>query len=195
YLDLVDTNLVVNPLGLLTVGNSYTLINYTGSLFSIAADVTVVNNTRYTFEVNFDTPGKLILTVTGGEAANLTWLGGTEGAENLWDIQTTPNWSDSIGNAATFYGGDKVVFDDLGLTSTIELVGNLTPASIRLENGTLDYIFQGSGKLSGNSTLTKIFDAKATIANTTVNDYIGATDIEAGTLQVGTGGTFGHLGS
>ncbi len=197
-LDLTGVSSIgVNPLGLLTVGNTYTLINYSGTLTGTEANLTIVNNSRYTFALSLATPGKVLLTVTGGAAAELFWFGGTMGAETLWDIQTTPNWSDLGGNPQTFFGGDQVVFDDFATTNVVDLVGTLTPASIRIENGdpAFDYTFQGSGKLSGNSSLTKLFTSKVTIANTAVNDYVGPTDIRQGTLQVGSGGTVGNLGS
>jgi autotransporter-associated beta strand protein len=195
-LDLTGTtSIIVNPLGILSVGNIYTLINYTGALSGAAANLSVSNNTRYTFALSTGTPGKVTLEVTGGAAADLFWLGGTPGSETLWDLQTTPNWSDTLGNPSAFFGGDKAVFDDFALIATVDLVGSLTPASIRVDNGESNYVFQGSGKLSGNSSLTKNFAAKLTIANTGVNDYVGPTAIEGGTLQVGAGGTAGNLGS
>jgi autotransporter-associated beta strand protein len=191
------TSISVNPLGILTIGNSYTLINYTGTLIGSVANLAITNNSRYTFSLNTDTPGKLILKVEGGAAKELYWFGGAPGMDNLWDIQVSPNWSDTEGGTELFYGGDVVHFLDFTLTNIIDLVGTLTPAAVYIENGEpdFDYVFQGSGKLSGNSTLTKIGVSKATIANTGVNDYVGPTDVQANAkLQFGTGGTFGNIG-
>lgn len=185
----------VNPIALLTVGNTYTLINYTGALTGTEANFTVATSSRYTFAVSVATAGKVTLTVTGGAAEDLIWLGGQFGAENVWDLQTTLNWSDPLGNPVGFFGGDKVTFDDFGLTNIIDLVGALTPASIRVDNGTLDYVFQGSGKLSGNSSLTKTFGAKLSIVNSAVNDFVGPVTVGAGILEVGNGATSGNLGS
>ncbi len=197
-LDLTGvTKISINPLGVLTVGNVYTLINYTGTLSGAEANLTITNDSRYTFTLSLATPGKLTLTVSDGAAKVLFWFGGAPGAETFWDLQTSINWSDTAGNPDVFFGGDQVRFDDFATTNVVDLVGNLTPASIFIENGdpAFNYVFQGSGKLSGNSTLTKVFGAKVTIANTTVNDYVGPTDIQDGTLQVGNGGTFGTLGT
>lgn len=192
------TSISVNPLGILTVGNSYTLINYTGTLIGSVANLTITNNSRYTFSLNTDTPGKVILKVEGGAAKELYWLGGDPGFDNLWNIQGAVNWSDTEGGPELFYGGDIVHFQDFTLTNIIDLVGTLTPAAVYIENGEpdYDYVFQGSGKLSGNSTLTKSGVSKATIANTGVNDYVGPTDVQGNAkLQFGTGGTFGNIGS
>jgi len=52
----------------------------------------------------------------------------------------------------------------------------------------------GSGGITGSSTaLTKNGPGKLTLA--TSNSYAGATTINAGTLQIGNGGTSGVLGS
>jgi autotransporter-associated beta strand protein len=190
----------INPLGLLSVGSIYTLINYSGTLNGTLANLTVLNNSRYTFDLLNTTPGKIQIQVAGGAAANLFWFGGAFGAESLWDLRTSPNWSDTNGISDVFYGGDQASFDDFALINVVDLVGNLTPATILVNNAGvdnfgLDYVFQGTGKLSGNSTLTKIGTGKLTIANTNVNDYVGTTDIQAGTVQVGVGSTTGNLGT
>lgn len=195
-LDLTGVStIMVNPLGFLTMGSTYTIAKYTGTLTGTEAELTVSSSSHYTFSVSLATAGKITITVTGGEAADLLWVGGTPDAENIWDLITTPNWADSLGNPVGFYSGDKVLFDDFSLTNIVDLVGTLLPASIRVENGSMDYVFQGSGKISGSSSLSKSFDAKLTIANTAVNDYSGPTDIQGGTLQVGIGGTIGNLGA
>ncbi len=196
-LDLTGTTTIrINPLGLLTVGNTYTLINYTGILSGTVANFVVDNVSRYTFGISNTTPNKITVTVLGGAAADLFWLGGAPGAESLWDLQTTENWSDTNGSPSKFFGGDQVIFDSFGFPTTVDLVGTLTPASIRIENDTdVIYTFQGTGKLSGNSSLSKRFAGFAAIVNSNINDYIGTTTIEGGTLQVGAGGPFGNLGS
>jgi fibronectin-binding autotransporter adhesin len=199
-LNLTDvTKISVNPLALLTASSTYTLISYTGTLSGSVANLVVDSGSRYTFSLSDATPGKITITVTGGAAAELSWLGITPGAETVWDIQTTPNWSDVLGQAV-FFGGDQAIFDNFGIETNVDLVGTLTPSTIRVDNDTaeqngVDYKFQGTGKLSGSSSLTKRFGGKLTIANTNVNDYIGFTTIEGGTLQVGVGGTWGNLGT
>jgi fibronectin-binding autotransporter adhesin len=189
------TTINLNPIGLLTVGNTYTLISYTGALTGNEANLAVATGSRYMFSVSVATPGKVTVTVMGGAAEDLFWLGGTPGAENIWDLQTTLNWSDSVGNPETFFAGDKLLFDDFAVTNVVDLVGALNPAAIRVENGSVDYVFQGSGKLSGYAALTKAFDLKLTIANTGVNDFTGPVTVEHGTLEVGNGATSGNLGS
>jgi fibronectin-binding autotransporter adhesin len=189
------TTINLNPIGLLTVGNTYTLINYTGALTGSEANLAIATGSRYTFSVSVATPGKVTVTVTGGAAQDLFWLGGTPGAENIWDLQTTLNWSDSVGNPERFFAGDKLLFDDFAVTNIVDLVGALNPAALRVENGSVDYVFQGSGKLSGYAALTKAFDLKLTIANSGINDFTGPVTVEHGTLEVGNGATSGNLGS
>ncbi|HKQ36856.1 MAG TPA: autotransporter-associated beta strand repeat-containing protein [Verrucomicrobiae bacterium] len=188
------STIAITPLGLLTVGNTYNLISYTGTLTGTEGNLQVVSGSRYTFTLSTLTPGKVTLTVTAGAAADLAWFGGTPAAETLWDLQSTANWSDMLGNPTGFFAGDNVLFDDFANLFTVDLVGALTPAAVRVENGEADYVFQGSGKLSGNASFTKLYDKKLTIANTAVNDFVGPITIEGGTLQVGTGSNFGNLG-
>lgn len=195
-LDLTDTTTIfITPLGLLTVGNTYTLINYTGALTGNELNLNVVSGSRYTFAVSTLTAGKITLTVAAGAAKDLAWFGLTPGAETAWDLQGTENWSDMIGMPEKFFAGDNVLFDDFAGIFTVDLIGSLTPAAITVENGAVDYVFQGGGKLSGNAGLTKRFANKLTIANTAVNDFVGPVTIEGGTIEVGTGSNFGNLGS
>jgi fibronectin-binding autotransporter adhesin len=61
----------------------------------------------------------------------------------------------------------------------------------------LNYIFSGSGALSGAAGLLKEGSGTLTVDNTGGNNYTGATTISAGTVQLGDGSTpgAGQLGS
>ncbi len=95
----------------------------------------------------------------------------------VWS-STDTNWN----NGSTFRAGQDVIFMDRG-AGEVQLVGELTPASILVQNTEgNDYAFTGSGKLSGNTSLTKTGAGELTIA--TANDYTGRTELQEGTLNV-----------
>ena len=95
----------------------------------------------------------------------------------VWS-STDTNWN----NGSTFRAGQDVIFMDRG-AGEVQLVGELAPASIYVQNTEgNDYAFTGSGKLSGNTSLTKTGAGELTIA--TANDYTGRTELQEGTLNV-----------
>ncbi len=95
----------------------------------------------------------------------------------VWS-STDTNWN----NGSTFRAGQDVIFMDRG-AGEVQLVGELAPASIYVRNTAgNDYAFTGSGKLSGNTSLTKTGAGELTIA--TANDYTGRTELQEGTLNV-----------
>ncbi len=113
---------------------------------------------------------------------------------NRWNIVADANWQ-NVANAAQerFFTLDTVTFDDTSTNlNDVELVGLLQPGAVTV-NATRNYKFAGSGLIVGGASLTKSGAGTLTIA--TNNSYAGSTDINAGTLQVGDGGTSGSLGS
>ena len=123
------------------------------------------------------------------------WTGAVDGN---WDINDgtstgTANWREFNSGLVTRYlqgagGTDGVLFDDTAVgASTINLTSTLTPTSVKVVNQVLSYTFSGTGKLSGNATLTKDGPGTLVLSNTGINDYAGTTTITNGVLQVGDG--------
>ena len=124
----------------------------------------------------------------GAGFGDLVWQDGTlyyaaspvwsnHSGSGIWS-STDTNWN----NGSSFRSGQDVSFMDRG-AGEVQLVGELAPASIHVQNTAgNDYAFTGSGKLSGNTTLTKTGAGELTIA--TANDYTGATELLEGTLNV-----------
>ena len=56
-----------------------------------------------------------------------------------------------------------------------------------------NYTFSGSGSIAGSTSLVK--SGTSTLIVATTNSYTGGTAINAGTVQVGNGGSLGSLGS
>ncbi|MHA3774044.1 autotransporter-associated beta strand repeat-containing protein [Verrucomicrobiota bacterium sgz303538] len=134
----------------------------------------------------------------------------TGASSNVWDVDDgtgsgTANWKEVNSGNVTRYlqgagGNDSALFDDTAAAdkTTVNLTSTLTPASVLVNNTSArTYTFQGSGKLSGATSITKQGSGMLIIANTGGNDYSGVTTITGGTLQVGDGVTAGagQLGS
>ena len=155
--------------------------------------------------------------------ANLVWRGGA--ATNAWDVTTTTNWYANwqlsgiwtSNTAAVFSQGNSVLFDLSGSNDVpVNLVGTLTPGKVTVHSPK-DYVFGGSGSLAGTTMVVKA--GVGTLTINTTNTYSGATivtdgtlilnggleqspvtienrgTLQRGTLQIGSGGTTGALGT
>lgn len=112
-----------------------------------------------------------------------------------WDINTSPNWVlNSNASSTVFYQSDIVTFDDTASNFNVNLANvALMPNSITVNNTNNAYVWAGTGSISGTTGLTKNGTNRLTIANAGVNNFAGTVTINAGTLQVGDGGTAGNL--
>ncbi len=118
----------------------------------------------------------------------LTWRG--NGTDNNWDVITTADWFNGT-SLVTFTNTDFVTFDDSGSNNVpVNLVGDLAP-NFLVVNATKDYVFAGSGKLTGSITITKT--NTGTLSLVTDNEPTGSAIVQAGTLQIGTNSTSGLL--
>jgi autotransporter-associated beta strand protein len=164
---------------------------------SISGDPTafILGSLPGSFQGYLSSSGSSIdLIVTNGPppAKSLTW-DGTVNA--LWDTSTA-NWKTNPANASLAYNqGDFVTFDDtLTGSNTVNLTTSVTPGGLAFNNSTSNYLFIGTGKISGNSALNKQGSATLTLANSGVNDFSGGVANASGsTLQIGTNGSTGNL--
>ncbi|HTL71948.1 MAG TPA: autotransporter-associated beta strand repeat-containing protein [bacterium] len=116
---------------------------------------------------------------------NLTWHG--DGTGNIWNTTNTL-WLNGT-NAATFRGGDTVTFDDTGSNAPfINIIGTVAPASLTV-SAAKDYIFGGSGAITGVGMLSQSGTGSLTISN--ANTFSGGVDVQGGVLNVGNGGSLG----
>lgn len=111
---------------------------------------------------------------------------------NLWDLNTTTNWL--VAGSPTVYTesvppGDAVNFTDAG-SGLVLLSNTASPANVTISNATVNYTFQGSGRISGVAGVTKLGTGTATM-NYANNDYTGATVISNGTFIAGSGSAIG----
>ena len=117
-----------------------------------------------------------------------------------WDIGLTTNWVNIGDSLPTFYGqGNAVEFNDSALgTTTVNLTTTVNPSKVLINNSSLAYTLNGTGKISGSAGLTKQGSAVATIANTGGNNFTGPTVISGGTLSVNSlanGGSASSIGA
>ena len=169
YAILTYSNLVAAPAGLALTGD-------TG-----AATATLVTNT-VSKQINVN--------VTGATSPPISWA--PMAGSDLWDLDTSTNWSAGIGGPRTFKISDEVVISS-GTQPDIQLVGALTPG-FAIVAGTADFTFGGNGRLIGNGDLRMLGSGSLTISNN--NDAFGF-DTYKGLITVSSGGTLilGHNGA
>jgi autotransporter-associated beta strand protein len=127
-----------------------------------------------------NTANRVYAIFSAAAATNLVWTG--DGAGNEWKTDSTiSNWWN--GATPDFFGmGDSVRFDNGGSTNpTVNLNGSISPAAVTVD-ASANYTFNGSGRISGATGLTKAGSGVLTI--TTLNDYSGITVVSNGTLSV-----------
>ncbi|OYU12933.1 MAG: hypothetical protein CFE38_04850 [Comamonadaceae bacterium PBBC1] len=116
----------------------------------------------------------------------------TQAGTGTTTLTANNDWSGSTTiSAGTLQIGNGSSTGTLGTSPTVNNNGTL--AFNRSDNITVDQQITGTGGLTkaGTGTLTLMDSASLNGAN----NYSGVTTISAGTLQVGDGGTSGHLGT
>jgi autotransporter-associated beta strand protein len=170
-----------------TVGQTYTLINYTGSLTGNQTNFAVgAAATRKTFTVvdTGTTPNAINVLVGGSNPFALTWIGNVN---NEWDLIGDANWNS--GGPQQFFNQDNVTFNDTSTNlNAVQLVGSLKPGSVTVD-ATRNYTFAGTGSIDGGATLTKQGTGMLTVTN--ANNFTGGTLINAGVVEIGNGGSLG----
>ena len=117
-----------------------------------------------------------------------TWT--NESGDGKWNTSSV-NWEQNEIDYE-YKNGVAVVFDGQG-AGTVDLVGELAPGSVLVNNATgQDYTFGGSGSLAGDMKLTK--KGAGNLIISTANSYTGGTVIDNSLLTIthanalGTGG-------
>ena len=116
------------------------------------------------------------------------WNGATNGFPNgNWDL-TASNWISSAvptnyANLTSTGYGDTVTFGDaLSGTATVNLTTNLSPASITFTNNSTNYVFSGTGKISGPTALKALGAGKVTLTESGGDDFSGGILVGGGSL-------------
>jgi autotransporter-associated beta strand protein len=183
-LNLSSGTFLVSPLGAMTAGADYPLIQYTGSLIGALTNVSVAPAARANVQLNHDAVSKTIsLHVNSVSApASLVW----NGSGDIWDVAISQNWLNGA-TADRFFQDDSVTFNDTGgVPTTVNLVGNLFPTSVTINSTNNNYTFTGTGVIGGDSSVTKSGDSTWTLSQTASNNYTGGTTINGGTVVLQT---------
>lgn len=206
--DLVISDLAPTSIELLTngepLGGAYTLIEYGGAFAGDVANITLVNPTRYTAELDAVTePGKLLLIVSGAPG-NLTWTGnpsnpgGTGAVLRTWNA--TNNFFtipvDDLPTATNFRPADHVLFDDTAGVNrrTVVVSGFVRPASITVNTSDeTGYTFNIAATINdngivGSSSLTKLGTGTLTFTGTSYFNATGKTTIQGGKIVISANG-------
>ena len=144
------------PLLKLINGDISTFGPFQLSALPVGIGATLVTNTvNNTLDLN--------VTNTAALSYLVTWTGATNGN---WDLITT-NWQRD-GTAGSYSElvppGDAVLFDDTLVSNpTVSLTSGLWPLSVTVSNNNTNYVFGGSGRLSGGGSLTKLGAARLAI--------------------------------
>lgn len=182
---------------------SYRLINYGGSLSGSGTGTNFLVNivdsddpdtavaygaTRQTFAVSTGTANQVNLVVTGTEATQ-TWTG-TDGTDpNLWDVDTSDNWS---GTGSRYFDLDNVVFGDGPTVRDVVVAdgGDVFPGSVTFNNSAgNDYTINSfadpngvssNNGIGGSTTIVKNGTGTATLNSR--NDFSGGMSVNNGTL-------------
>ena len=125
--------------------------------------------------------GKLMVEIVGmRDPGHITWYGGVN---SKWDVAETPNFQ--IGEDAestTFVSGDWVTFSDNALTKSVNVVTEVYPTTILVNNMTSAYTFSGTGNIGGSAELVK--QNNGTLTMNGENSYTGGTHLIGGTTKV-----------
>jgi autotransporter-associated beta strand protein len=180
-LTLTGTNTVVPNFldGVLTNG-TYTLVSGGAATAGGATNLAWAGptGTRQTMTLSTDTPGAILLNVTGN-AATLSWQGANG---NVWDLNNTTNWNNG-GVTDSFFNADAVIFDDTSANGNVDITGTVRPRSIIVTNSTTAYtVTSTNGLVAGSTTLTKLGSGTLTLNGS--NSFSGGTTVSDGTLVV-----------
>jgi len=162
------------------------ILTYTGTLAGDETNFQLLGGSDYRTAPTFaDTGSAITLSFTAGDA--ITWTGSVDGN---WDVNATSNWDN--GAATNFFTGDSVTFDDTGANKNVTVLADSAPVAVTINNSAgNDYSF--SGAATNGSGFTKSGNGKVTFLNS--NSYSGNVDIQAGSVEVGNGGTVGTFES
>jgi autotransporter-associated beta strand protein len=107
--------------------------------------------------------------------ADLLWFGTNPG--NLWDVNTSANFSGSV-----FNYGDNVTFDDSTAVISVNLVSSfLSPSKITVNASSQNYSFTGPGALIGPGVLYNVGAGTLTLG--AVNSMTGGIVISNGIVS------------
>ena len=123
-------------------------------------------------------------------AASIVWVGATNAVlTSSWDTTTT-NWQDATTLVPTAYADlDALRFDDTASNNVVTLNTTAAPFSLLVTNNALNYTFNGTGKISGITSLIKHGPGTLTLAESGGDSFNGGIVVSNGTLVLDNAGS------
>jgi autotransporter-associated beta strand protein len=154
-----------------------TSVAFTNTYHCVITNLTGLSITSDAATISVYTPNTLVWRGTAGDA---------------WDTSTL-NWFDPALNAdgVAYADGNGVRFDDSASDFNVNNTTALSPLAVLVTNDVNNYVFYGSGTISGLASLTKTGNGTLTISNNQA--YVSGTVINGGTLVLAKGGSAGAI--
>jgi autotransporter-associated beta strand protein len=171
------------------VASTYPLISFVSGTPVIGNFVLVAHGDFGTLTPSLQVTATTVDLVLQDLSAALVWRG--DGSANTWDLSTfSTNWLDSNTSLLTYFrDADRVTFDDTAIYSTVNITATVIPGSIAV-NSINNFTFNGTGKFSGGTPITK--SGTGTLTINTTNDNTAGVTINDGVLKIGTVGALGN---
>ncbi len=168
----------INPLDDSLQTGSYALIQYSGNFKGNLDTISVVGISGIPYEIIDSGQTISIRFRNTRKPVTLVWKGGSP---NDWDLVKSLNWMN--GEVRDWFVPlDTVLFTDEGIeNNSVNLVGNLYAALVKV-NASDDYIFSGTGSISGKTKFVKNGTGKLSLKN--INNYTGPTQLNDGVIEI-----------
>ena len=155
---------------------TYNLINATGGITGDLAN-TIFLGTGYIGNWSI-TDNVLSFIVT--QSVSLTWTGDGDPAWMVGGTGDSP-WNEG----ASFANGNGVIFGDVAgnAPQTVNIVGQVEPGLIVVNAERTDYLWEGSGSLTGNARLQKTGEGTLSIATDNAG-FSGEVQLDGGIVEM-----------
>ncbi len=180
---------------------TFELFGYNGSASGLANLQQPTGPSAYLYNLNTGTAGQVNLVVTVNNN-NVTWAGQTSGSndENWTTSSANQNWATGIGQSTQYNDGTTVTFLDanpLGGAAPTGIVtiqsSGVAPLSATFSNSSTKTYTVNSVANTGTPANSGIYGSASVVVNgggtvrvTGPNTYSGATNIQSGTMILGT---------
>ncbi|MCM1021262.1 MAG: hypothetical protein NC343_03610 [Muribaculum sp.] len=124
--------------------------------------------------------GKLVLNVYDTrEATDIVWTGANG---STWDLAETTNFViQATGEPTTFVAGDRVLFDDTAVGTTVNIPSSIYPSAIVFNNNSKNFTIGGAA-FEGQCSIEKKGTGRVTLNNTST--FTGEINVNNGVLSV-----------
>jgi len=186
----VPINITASPGQDLLEGSTFPLISWSGAVGGDGSGAFVLGTLPPGVNAHLQVNANSIDLVIDTLAQTIAWSGE---ANSNWDLTSTNWFSDPLDGTyprTHFLQGDLVTFDDIGVptnfpgvaSSNVNIGITVTPSTLTVNNGSVEYTFVGSGKISGDVALSK--QGSGALNLFTANDYTGGTTIGGSSFLV-----------